>query len=302
MMDSSGYVVLLIFINVAIWIILSLVPQLRHKDKLFIILSFVSLWIFLSIREPYSDMVAYENYFQSINIENPEGAFRKGWEFLFKALLFGIKLITNDPHIMISITSLITLVGPFLFIKRYSKNYLLSVIMFITVGSFYMQFFILRQAIALSIFLIVFHFISEKKFIKYCAGIAVAALFHKTALILLLLYPLINIPSSKYKNIAVALSVFICLIFSSQIANFLMKDFYSEYADRVVFGNGIWLFVLYVIMYVIYLLLKRKMNAKEDNSLEKASLFSIFFQFLSFLFSIFLLYFLFLDNFICYSL
>ena len=278
-MDSSWYVLSLILINVALWIALSLIPRFKYRDKVFIVLSFVSLWIFLSIREPYSDMIGYTHYFQSIDTSNFGAVLENRWEVLFKVLLFGIRLITDDPQAMLSIVAFITLMGPFLFFKRYSRNYLLSIVMFIALGSFYMEFYIVRQAIALSVFLIVFHFISEKKLLKYCLGIIIAALFHKTALILLIMYPLVNVPPSKYKNIAIAVISILVIIFSTQITGALMSDFYSEYIDKVTFGNGVSLFLLYVFMYIVYALVRRKLKTTEEDAVIKASWLSIFLQF-----------------------
>lgn len=278
-MESSFCVVLLILVNVTMRVALSLIPNLKNKDKIFIVLSFISLWIFLSIREPYSDMVTYEKYFQSLDTGNFETVFVNRWEILFKILLFIIRLITNDTHVMMSIIAFITLIGPFLFIKRYSKNYLLAIVMFVALGSFHIQFYILRQAIALSIFLMAFHFIGEKKIFKYCLAIIIATLFHKTAFILLLLYPIVNIPSSKYKNAVMIIITMFGLIFSSQISNLLMSGFYDEYTEKVYSGSGVGMFLLYVSMYVVYLILKRWISIKQKGEILKANLFTIILQF-----------------------
>ncbi|MBR2994884.1 EpsG family protein [Candidatus Saccharibacteria bacterium] len=278
-MESSIYVVLLILVNVAIWVILSLIPRLKNKNKIFLVLSFISLWVFLTIREPYSDMIAYEKYFKTLNTSSFEVVFVNRWEILFKVLLFMIRLITSDTHVMMGIIALITLAGPFLFIKRYSNNYLLAIVMFIAFGSFHIQFYILRQAIALSIVLMAFHFIGEKKFFKYCLAIVIAALFHKTSCIMLLLYPIVNIPPSRYKNVAMGIVMALGVIFSSQLSNFLMIGFYDEYTERVNFGNGIGMLLLYVCMYMVYLLLKRWRRTNEKEEITKGNLFAIIMQF-----------------------
>lgn len=287
-MNSLKYVVLLVSFNVALWAILSITPRInKYKKRIFIVLSFVLLWLFLSIREPYSDMITYDNYFHSINVSHFETVFQNRWEILFKVLLFGIRAITNHTHVMMAIIAFITLLGPFLFIKRYSKNYLLSVVMFITIGTFSMQFYVIRQAIALSIFLMAFHYIGEKKLLKYILAIIVAALFHKTALILLLIYPLINIPPSKYKNIVVAVLALLTLIFEPIVSNLLIMDFYEQYSDKVISGDGIALFSVYVLMYAVYAILSRRINEKEKIEIKGLGLFTVFLQFFSILNNLF---------------
>ena len=86
-MGSINYAVLLIFINIIIWVSFSLVPRLKDKKMVCLVLSFISLWFFLSVREPYSDAIAYKNYFNSLDVENFSVIFKNRWEILFKVLL-----------------------------------------------------------------------------------------------------------------------------------------------------------------------------------------------------------------------
>ena len=279
-MESFGfvYILLLILTNVVLWLTISKIPRLKHKNMVFLISSFVLALIFLSVCEPYSDMAVYEKFFRSLNTNRFETISAKDWEILFRLLLYGIKFITDDVQIMRIIIAIITLVGPLWFIKRYSKNYLLSVIMFITIGSFYMQFYILRQAVAISIFLFAFQFITDKKIIKFCLSIAIAAMFHKTAIILLLLYPLVNIPPSRMKKVIIGTVSLIGLIVSPLVSSFLTSNLYPEYYDKAS-GRGMWLLAFYASMYIIYMVLRRKTRGKEKSEIEKTTLFTMFWQF-----------------------
>ena len=110
-------------------------------------------------------------------------------------------------------------------------------------------------------------------------AIIVASLFHKTALVLLLVYPIVNIPRSKYKNVFLTVITILCLMFSSQISNLLMNDFYDRYADKVFSGGGIKLLLFYIILFIVYLILKRYSRDKEKESIVKISLFTIIMQF-----------------------
>ena len=278
-MESSWCAVLLILVQVLLWIGISKFPHIKHKKLVFIVLSFVSMWIFLAIREPYSDMLSYEKYFYSLKPDNFEVAMQRGWEIFFKLLLYCIKMITSNAHVMRCIIAFLTLIGPFCFIKRYSKNYLLSIVMFIALGTFYMQFFILRQAIAISIFLLAFHFITDKKLIKYCLSIIAAALFHDTAIVLLLIYPIVNIPDSKVKKRVMGAITILSLVFSPLIIRLLTSSVYKEYANGT-FGDGMFLLAFYAVMYMIYAMMVRKVSCpKERKEIVATSLFTAFWQF-----------------------
>ena len=109
-MDSSFYVVVLILVNVIIWAILLMTPRIKHRNGIFLVLSFISLWIFLSIREPYSDMIVYRHFFELLEVDHFDSIFENRWEIFFKIFLYGIRLITNDPHIMFCIIAFVTLI------------------------------------------------------------------------------------------------------------------------------------------------------------------------------------------------
>ncbi len=277
-MEPAIYVILLIFVNILIWMILSMAPRIKNKKKVFIILSFATILLFLTISKPYSDMVVYEKYFQSLNFSRFESINNKDWEILFRLLLYFIRFFTDNPQIMRIIIAFLTLIGPFMFIKKYSKNYLLTIIMFIALGSFYMNFYILRQAIAISIFLFAFQFITDRKLIKYCLSIVIAALFHKTAIILLVLYPLVNIPPSKWKKIITTTIVVVGLVASVPLSSFLAANLYHEYSGNAS-GKGIVLLLFYLFMYGTYMFLVKEIRKKEKTEIIKATYFTMFWQF-----------------------
>lgn len=276
--NSSLCIIILILINVLIWIIASLFSKSKKKNTIFLVISFVSLWVFLLIREPYSDMNGYISYFGSINTNNFNMVLENRWEVLFKVLLFIIKIFTSDYRVMMGIVAALTLIGPFLFIKKYSNNYPLSIVMFISMGSYYLHFYVLRQALALSVFLAFFYLIGERKMIKYFIAIIIASLFHKTAIVLLLLYPLVNIPPSKHKRAIITIVAIIFILFSPQISNFLISDFYSQYFDRFVVGAGIKLLMFYGAMIIIYTLSKPRLHSVEKKEIVSSSLFTVFIQ------------------------
>ena len=268
-MSGSWSAVLLILVNVALWGIIHLIPNLKNKKLIFLVLSFVSLLVFLCIREPYSDLLRYEDFFTKLKVGEIEAINQKDWEIGFRLSLYVIRFFTDNTLVLRCFIALATLTGPFLFFKRYSKNYLLTISMFIALGTFSLHFYVLRQAIAVSIFLAAFHLITDKKAIKYCMAIIIAALFHQTAAVLLLIYPLVNVPQSKKKTIVVTVITAAGIIFSPLIANLLVGKFYSEYSDGTA-GGGVRLLILYICIYAFYMFLtwriyvyKRRVKSKK---------------------------------------
>ena len=155
----------------------------------------------------------------------------------------------------------------------------MTLVIFIAIGSFSMQFYILRQAIAVSIFLVAFHYIEDRKFWKYLIAILIAALFHKTAFVLLALYPAVNVPPSKYKNAAIIVITVIVFILGPQISNTLLSNFYSEYTNIASSGDGISLLVLYIVLGAVYMGISYKLQIQESKSIKGLMGFALVLQF-----------------------
>ena len=113
------------------------IKDIKNRNKFFLDVSFVFLFIILAIREPYSDMNEYLKSFHWINGMSLKSFLNYNIEIFFKCLSYIIgKIWLNDRFYMI-ILDIITCVGPYMFIKRYSKNYLLSLLLFISIGTLY---------------------------------------------------------------------------------------------------------------------------------------------------------------------
>lgn len=112
-----------------------------------------------------------------------------------------IGLIFENPQAILIITSLIILTGYALFIYKNSKMVWLSVFLFFTLGYFGAIMNTIRHQIAIVILLFSYNYIRENKFIKFIGIVLIAPLFHNTAIIFLVAYPISKCKFS-YKLIA----------------------------------------------------------------------------------------------------
>lgn len=107
---------------------------------------------------------------------------------------------------------------------------------FIAFGILSFDFTILRQALAVSITAWSFDFLINRKPIKFFLIVLLAACFHKTALIMLLIYPLLDkkIEKSRFaiKVIYYLISVSVVVIGGQIIAQIYQRQDYSEYIVR----------------------------------------------------------------------
>ena len=174
----------------------------------------------------------------------------------FEALVKFCATILHDETWFFPITAIIFMLLVTLYISDLSENQVLSI--FILVASCYYNFSfnIIRQTLVTAIFLFSIRFIVRKEPIKYVICILIASTFHKTALVYLLVYFLVNIKISK--------SVRIMLIPIVSIGQLLIKGliiyichtfhFYEGYIDVALGESSRFPFSLTIIYIIIYLL------------------------------------------------
>lgn len=138
-----------------------------------------------------ADFFGYKNIYEHINYAN-DTRFEPGIIFIMK-ILSSLNLPTS---FFFGLVAFLQLFLVFLAIKQYKYIYLPICIAFMLDCDWLFFSNGLRQIIALCVFIYSIQFIQTKKIIPYIFCIGIAYLFHKSALILLLLYPLLT-----YKNI-----------------------------------------------------------------------------------------------------
>lgn len=154
------------------------------------------------------------------------------WGYFFLTKLCAFLGLGETAFLLI--IAILIYVPLFVFINRYSIDPFLSVLTYFAFGLFEYSLGIFRQMIAISICLCGVRYIEERKAVKYFIFCAVAALFHKTALVMVLLYfvNLLKIKNKKWLFFAVVVAVeMIMLIFSRRIIELLVVLFpkYASY-------------------------------------------------------------------------
>ena len=117
-----------------------------------------------------------------------------------------------DFQALLVIIAFLLVPAKIIFIKDYSSNFLLSIWIYICTIFILYDFIAIRQGIAFSFILLSYYSIVERNFKKYFFMIFIASLFHFSAIILLLIYPIVI---RQYRTIFLylALSIIFCLNF-----------------------------------------------------------------------------------------
>ena len=270
-----------IFIIVLMYYIIKF-SKIKHKEKVFLKITFIILFLLLALRNEYH-FYDIQNYIRGFNLikEMPlKDAFEViNAEPIYIILVKLISFFSFNERIFLGITSLLSLIGPYLFIKRNSKNYLMSVIMYIGFGFYILTFYAIRQAIALSLLLYITKFLTNKNYIKFTVGVIIATLIHNSSIIFIFNIFLTKIKMSNIINYFYIVIAFIVLFMSENINNFIITFFYSEYINYESKSSGINLFILIssLLIFCIFLKNVNKYDFK-NNSIENISINNIYFS------------------------
>lgn len=169
---------------------------------------------------------------------------RGGTEFGYVCLEFLISR-TADFQIFLWISGVISIIPVMIAIYKYSKNYWMSIFLFVSFG--YFSFFMnaVRQSLAMGICMLAFICARERKIIKFLVLVGAAALFHASAIIFLPVYWLNKIKLTRRTVLCYVFLVMIANLFKNQffqLINIFSRQRYSAVNDAG--GARMYLFML----------------------------------------------------------
>ena len=207
--------IILFFIPVILYFYCKDNKQASYKPFLFF---FISLAVFVGL----GDMLGgYDRYIYGDLFDNLADQLKIGTpiilsdiyqiyntEFGYIGFNWAIAHITSNRYIFIFLYTICMYAIILYSFRKYAKNYPLASILFMALV-FYFSFTYLRQMFAAAIIGLSIKYIIERKFLKYCAIIIAAFLFHNSAIIF---FPMYFIADRKYSKARILLLMSACFI------------------------------------------------------------------------------------------
>lgn len=187
--------------------------------KYYLVITFIPLFLVSGWR---ADNVGTDTYnyllgFRSIRDVSPSSMFEiVRWEYGYVLLNKVSSILSNNEQIILVSTSFLVLSGVMYFIYINSENIVFSVFLYISLYLYLFSFNGIRQAIAMSILVMGFHLIMERKFFRYLIVVLMATLFHETAILMLSLY-FIYYFKFNMKNVLVVSFIFVLSFISIEL-------------------------------------------------------------------------------------
>lgn len=227
----------------------------KKKYRLFFLCISGGLFVILSsLRYKIGfDYSTYETLFYEIgngtNKENLEIGF-----LLFNKVIF---FLGGNYRIFLFVVNSIMMILVFWWIYRFSKFPEISIFFYFTFQFWACSMNLLRQSIALSIFLLSYQPLIERNFVKYSIVILIAASFHQSVLIMIPFYFLLYQNITKSYLIAISiLFVFGYLFFDFivyGILNILFSN-YEKYIDTIYWNSNGISYIIFPCIYLIFVL------------------------------------------------
>ena len=268
----------LLFLTVILFYVLLCHEKNNGKNELlFLRIIFIVFSVLVATREMTvgSDTPMYLRLFKECadkkwSIVQFGGYFEPG----YLALNVLISYISSSPRFFMVVMSLLINYGFYRFIKKYSKQYLISVVVFMGLSYLYTSMTMMRQLIAMIIVLYGFRFLLNKKIIKFAITVAVASLFHSSAWVALTLFPLMSIKYNKKKALIVMAIGILASLSIGLLSNRYMEiigrnNFYEDRIGGYNFGNilsALIFFALFVISRVVLGRNKTVINFSREDS------------------------------------
>ena len=245
------------------------------KKRSFLLISFIIIVFLMSTRtfSTGTDTRMYISFFEKVsNYKFNLKIIGNYYEPLFIIINILLSYISSNPRFFIIVTSSIICYAFYTLIKKNSKNYFLSVLIFIGLLFFYSTMNTIRQYLAISIIIFGYNFIKNKKILPYMICVVLATLMHSSALVGILIYPLYNMKYNRFRVIIIFLIAIVSNIFISDLINniytILNRTNYYEYRIGKENISNLIHMILYLIIYLfsLYLTKKNKINNEGHNS------------------------------------
>lgn len=141
-----------------------------------------------------------------------------------------VSCVSSNPNVFFTVAAFIYIVP---IAKLYIDNIeypMLTITLFITMSTFVMWFSGVRQSISIALGVISLYFVKRKKPIPFALVVLLAVMFHRSAFMIVFMYPLYHLRITKKWLLLVVPAMFAVFIFNEPIFSFLtmfISDFYE---------------------------------------------------------------------------
>lgn len=257
----------------------------KNGRKIFCVVSGICYFLIAGLRswKVGGDSFNYVRIFEFLASEKLKVAFNfSEKDFFFYALLSILGKVTSNYTILFLLVAGFFTISVWLFIYKYSKDPMLSIVVLLSMNLYQFSLTGMRQTLAISFGMWAIMALNENKIKKAILYIILGSLFHKSLLIFLLIIFIrkikFNIGGSKISILILVL----CFLFRGIIAKILITYISERGYDIDVNTNGLAMtFVIFVLYIISTIFIKEYVECDKKRYLQYDIAFcAVFFQML----------------------
>ncbi len=222
-----------------LFLIVLIFKSIRHQKRALFI-SFIILALLSSLRKytvGVDTLQFYNNYINIGSIESWDYSlfrFEPGFFYLCRIL----NIFSKNPQTLIIVSSVFINFSVYRFIKKHSKNYFYSFLIYFLFNIYFSSMNTLREWLAISILLFAYDFLIDKSYFKYCILLIASIMFHNAAWAGLLMIPLVMFGEKKYTYQIIVISSIVLFVLYGQFYDFISTIFgYQDYTSKFLESN-----------------------------------------------------------------
>lgn len=238
-------------------------PWTADKIGILFIAAVLGLILILQSAESNSDLIQYSSSYDRLALRD-FSYFQNNWNKMkdpvYHLCAFCFAKLGFSFFAWKALISVVFILAGYKLILRYSANASISFIVLITLGLYGFALSGMRQTAAFAIILFSYPYLKERKLLKFMLMVLLAGLFHSTAWICVLIYPIYRL-RPRVRNILILVACAVPILLSaSQLVSFYIRlvgteDIYADYLTQdeglsamgLVIWGGIWLFCTVVL-------------------------------------------------------
>lgn len=191
------------------------------------ILLVVIFVLFSGLRTQYNDTQNYIAGFEKIPVLTEffadSGNLNPFLNPLFLFYQSALKMVTDDPQILIFTSSLFSQACFIRFFKRYADDFPFSIFIYVTLGTFSLTLAAIKQVLAMAVLTLAFPYLQRKQWFRYYFIVLVAMLIHTYALAFAVLPLFSQRPWKLLTYLFAAVIALIIMNFRAVITSFLKQ-------------------------------------------------------------------------------
>lgn len=273
------------------WICLADVPE-YYRDKSYqkVVDAFFVIWLILLLLRDESvgtDLQVYRYHFEHFSAmsvtEVAEYIFSTGLEPPYYIICKIVSFFTDNFQWIIIICALISVIPIWKLYREKGNSGFLVVALFLNIAPFTMYFSGLRQSMAMAFVTPCYYYCKDKDWLKFILTVLIACLFHRSAVILLFMYPVYHLKLKKQWHIVYLLPMIgLIYYFKGPIFGLLLvllqTAFYDSYSITGNTGAYAVTLLLIVLLIYCYFIAKQDKLDEETVGLRNILLLCVFIQ------------------------